>query len=136
MRSNRNSGNNRDRAKEAELRRAARRERAYERLGIRSPKCVRCGETDPLVLEKHHLAGQGYASDTVIVCRNCHRKLSDLQKDHPEKIGDPSDALEIIAHFLLGLADLFEFLIDKFREFAGELLDRADPNHDNLEPGQ
>jgi hypothetical protein len=136
MCSNRNDGNNRDPAKEAELRRAARRERAYERLGARNPICPRCGETDPLVLEKHHLAGQAYSNDTVIVCRNCHRKLSDLQKDHPEKIADPADELETIAHSLLGVADLSEFLIDKFRDFAQQLLKRADPNRDNLEPGQ
>ncbi len=136
MSSNRNDGNTRDRAKEAELRRAARRERAFERLGTRNPRCIYCDVTDPLLLERHHVAGREHGNDTVIVCRNHHRQLSDLQKEHPEKIGDPSDTLESIAHFLLGLADLFEFLIDKFREFAGQLLDRADPNRDNLEPGQ
>ena len=72
--------------------------------------------------------------DTVIVCRNHHRKLSDLQKDHPEKIADPPDPLEIIAHFLLGLADLSEFLVDKFRGFAHQLIESADPNRDNVEP--
>ena len=41
----------RDRAKEIELRRAARRQRAIERLGTNNPKCVRCGEFDSRVLE-------------------------------------------------------------------------------------
>lgn len=120
--------------RDTELRRHARRQRAIERLGVENPKCVRCPENDPLVLERHHIAGQAYDEATVIMCRNCHRKLSDLQRDHPEKIQDPPDALEQIAHFLMGLADLFEFLIGKLREFAKELIDRADPNRDNVEP--
>jgi hypothetical protein len=124
----------RERAKEAELRREARRQRAIERLGIANPKCLYCNVTDPLLLERHHLAGQGYDNDTVIVCRNHHRKLSDLQKDHPKKIAEPPDTLEIIAHFLLGLADFFELLIEKLREFVGQLIERADPNRDNVEP--
>jgi hypothetical protein len=62
--------------------------------------------------------------------------LSDRQKDYPEKITEIPDALEAIAHFLLGLADLFEFLIEKLREFAGQLIERADPNRDNIEPVQ
>ena len=91
-------------------------------LGPKIRSAYFAAENDPLVLELHHLEGQAFGKyRLVIVCRNCHRKLSDLQKDHPEKIADPPDALETIAHFLLGLADLFEFLIGKLREFAAEL---------------
>lgn len=123
-------------AKEAELNRDARRQRALERLGVPNPRCIHCGEDDPLVLERHHLPGQTFGDDTVIVCRNHHRKLSDAQKDHPGKIQDPPDKLEAIAHFLLGLVDLFELLIQKLREFAQYLIECADPNRDNLEPEQ
>ena len=49
----------RDRAKEIELRRAARRQRAIERLGTNNPKCVRCGESDSLVLELQGGDGAG-----------------------------------------------------------------------------
>ncbi len=124
----------RDQAKEAELRRATRRQRAIERLRVKNPKCLYCNETDPLVLERHHLAGREYDNDTIIVCRNHHRKLSGLQKDHPGKIADPPDTMDVAAHFLLGVADLFELLVTKFREFAAQLLERADPNRDNVEP--
>ncbi len=126
----------RDPKKETEIRREARRQRAIERLGTKNPTCAFCAESDPIVLERHHLAGRAYDEDTIIVCRNHHRKLSDRQNDHPEKIAEPADALEVIAHFLLGLADLFEFLIDKLREFAGQLIEQADPNRDNIEPAQ
>ena len=124
----------RDLEKETEINRDARRRRALERLGTKNPKCLFCDEDDPLCLELHHPAGRAYDGTTVIVCRNHHRKLSDRQKDQPDKIQDPPDRLEVIAHFLLGLADLFEFLIAKLREFAGELTERADPNRGNVEP--
>jgi len=132
---NNNDDGKRDNDKEREIRRDVRRRRALERLGTESPRCVICGEDDPLVLELHHLPGQAFGNSLVIVCRNCHRKLSDRQKDHAEKIAEPPDALESIAHFMLGLADLFEFLIKTLRDFAAQLLDRADPNKDNVEPG-
>jgi hypothetical protein len=137
MTDNRNGKNafKRDQEKETEIQRDARRQRAIERLGCSNPACVVCGENDPLVLEKHHLEGQAFGNTLVIVCRNHHRKLSDRQKDHPGKIGDPPDELEKIAHFLMGLTDLFELLIKKLREFAAKLIKRADPNRDNLEPG-
>jgi hypothetical protein len=45
----------RDSDREIEIRRAARRRRAIERLGCENPTCVFCGENDPLVLELHNL---------------------------------------------------------------------------------
>jgi hypothetical protein len=131
-----NKGNKfrRDPTTESQLRRERRRQRAIERLGTNDPKCIYCGENDPLVLERHHVAGQALDHATIIVCRNHHRKLSDRQKDHPNKSAEIPETSEIVAHFLLGLADLFEFLIEKFREMATQLLSRVDPNRDNI-PG-
>ncbi len=63
----------------------------------------------------------------MIFCRNCHRKLSDMQKDHPKQISTPPTREEIIGHFLLGVADVLELLIGKFREFAKWLLGDGDP---------
>ncbi len=101
--------------------RERRRLAALERLGTEKPRC-HCGEDNPHCLERHHLAGQAYDDDTVIVCRNCHRKLSDLQKDHPKPSNTAPDLLECIGRFLLGIADLFELLVAKFREFGTALI--------------
>lgn len=110
--------------KELECNHERRRERAYERIGSRDAICAVCGEDDPHCLERHHIAGSKFDDETVVVCRNCHRKLSDRQKDHPPAIGKRSDPLERIVHFLLGFADLLELIIGKLREFAHELIDR------------
>jgi hypothetical protein len=102
-----------------------RRQSALERLGVNNPKCIYCDECDPRCLELHHIAGKKNDPTTIIVCRNCHRKLSDLQKDHPPQTERPRNAMEEIGRFLLGLADIFELLIKKMREFGRELIDGA-----------
>ena len=103
-----------------------RKQRAFERLGSDSPRCVDCGETDWRCLECHHIAGQAHGEECAVVCRNCHRKLSDAQKDHPPALagGEPPH-LEKIGHFLLGLADLLEMLIEKLREYGMVLIEAA-----------
>lgn len=125
---NANSGD-----KEIELRRARRLRAALERLGTNNPRCLYCAETDPHVLEKHHLRGRHFGDETVIVCRNHHRKLSNLQRDHTQPIYAQPDPREAIAHFLDGLADLFEMLIIKLREFSKYLIELADDNAGNVE---
>ncbi len=104
-----------------ELNRERRNQRAHERLGSNKPRCVICGYDDPLALELHHLAGRAFDDETVLVCRNCHRRLSDWQKDHSLGQAKPESDLEPIRRFLLGLADLFEMLVRRLREFAAKL---------------
>ena len=108
--------------KQKELARERRRQNALERLGTNNPRCL-CGEDDWRTLEKHHVAGQAYDDFICIQCRNCHRKLSDQQKDHPDTTGEPIGLPETIGRFLLGLADFFELLIEKLREFGTALIE-------------
>lgn len=112
-------------SKNPEIQSDIRLERAYERLGTRTPQCLHCLETNPQCLELHHIAGRKFDHETVIVCRNCHRKLSDLQKGHPDRAQMPPHPLEQIGHFLLGVADLFKLLIKCLEQFGRELIDLA-----------
>lgn len=103
-----------------------RKQRALERLGSDHPRCAHCGEADERCLELHHVAGQAYSEECAVVCRNCHRKLSDAQKDHPPALADGEPPyLERIGHFLIGLADLLEMLIEKLREYGMVLIEAA-----------
>jgi hypothetical protein len=109
-----------------ELRREKRRQRALERLGTNAPRCAECGETNWRCLEVHHIAGRDFDNDaTAILCRNCHRKLSDDLKDHPEPASSPPGQFDRIGHFLLGLADLLTRLAEKCREFGHVLIEYA-----------
>jgi hypothetical protein len=101
-----------------------RRQNALDRLGTNKPCCVVCGETDPHCLELHHLFGRKNDPDTlVIVCRNCHRKLSDAQKDHVKLVqpieADPQSAIPLIVQ---ALADLFHLLHSYFQNLANKLM--------------
>jgi hypothetical protein len=104
-----------------ELNRERRRQRALERLGTNNPRCPFCRFSNPLALELHHIAGEAFDETEVPVCRNCHRTLSDWQKDHPACIGDQPNDLERVGHALLGLADMFELLVNWLREHARKL---------------
>ena len=117
-----------DKSVKAGLNAEVRRRRALQRLGCDNPRCMRCGEDDPHCLELHHLAGQAYDGTLVTLCRNCHRKASDMQRDHPPQVNDPPNLTETIGRFLLGLADLFMLLVDKCREFGFALLESCEPH--------
>lgn len=97
---------------------------AHLRFGTDKPKCIYCDESDWRCLELHHVAGQAFDGFTAIACRNCHRKLSDMQRDHPRMIdtGDEPNFLEVVGRFLLGLADLFFQLVRVMREFGNKMI--------------
>jgi hypothetical protein len=108
-----------------ELNRERRKQRALERLGTNKPRCPFCGCDNPLALELHHVAGRAFDDVQVPVCRNCHRTLSDWQKDHPTCVEYPRNELEQIGHALLGLADMFELLVEWLRGHATKLFGAA-----------
>src|ERR1700734_585745 len=82
------SFNRRTEMDDKEQKREARLQRMCERLGDDKPGCINCGLEDIRCLEAHHIAGSKFGDALVIVCRNCHRILSDDQKDHPPPAGD------------------------------------------------
>ena len=108
-----------------ELERERRNQQCVERLGVERPVCALCGEDDLRCLERHHIAGRAYDNDVAIACRNCHRKLSDDQFDHPEALGGSPTPLERIGHYLIGLAELFALLAQTLKKFGNALIETA-----------
>ena len=100
-------------------------EQQYKRLRTRSPRCVTCAESNPFCLELHHIAGRKHHEDLSIVCRNCHRKLTDLQKDHAPEGTEPMGLLATIGHYLLGLCDLLAMVVTTLRQFGKSLIEAA-----------
>lgn len=96
-----------------------------EDLMTNEPVCKSCGETHFNVFEKHHIARRRYSDVIVLECKNCHAKLTALQKGHPPPTGGDPSLEEIIGRFLLGLADFFELLIATLRKFGEYLLEQA-----------
>lgn len=112
------------------------RQARLRRLGTQEPRCGTCGESDDRCLELHHIAGRKNDTATAIVCRNCHRKLSDAQDRHPGQIAAEQHPLERIGHFLLGLADLLNLLIERLSSFGRELIQRAAAGSTNIQSTQ
>jgi hypothetical protein len=98
-------------------------QRAFQRLGTDHPQCLLCGESDYRCLELHHIAGRAFDEQTVIYCRNCHRKLSDSTANTAMPMNPP--VMEQIGQFLLGLAEFLLALIERLHEFGHALLDGA-----------
>lgn len=96
------------------------------KLGSNNPICGTCGEKDWRCLELHHVADHGRDEATVTICRNCHRKVSDDQKDHPALSSSADASLDRMGHFMLGLADLLTLIIEKLLEFGHILIAMAD----------
>jgi len=100
-----------------------RKQQRLRRLGTQTPICVSCDESDPAVLELHHIAGRKHDDDLAIVCANCHRKLSDWQRDHVPSVPRPAkDQLARTGHYLLGLAHLFLMIGKTLRKLGAWLI--------------
>lgn len=110
---------------EQELRKEARRQRRLEKLGTNDPRCGVCGEKDYRCLELHHVAGRRWDDQMVAICRNCHQKVTDDQKEHPRFTPASDPALDSIGHFLFGLADLLRLIVEKLAVFGTVLIERA-----------
>ena len=101
--------------------RESRRQKAIERLGGYDRSCLICRKTNPIYLELDHVAGRAYDDETQALCSNHHGDKSDRQKDHPGKIENCTNTLEVIAHWLFNLGDLL--LIASEEPYGAELKD-------------
>ena len=115
-----------------DLEQERRKQRRLERLGCHNhsdlaPRHGCSGDRDWRCLELHHIADHGCdpKSATVILCANCHRKVTDAQKSHPPHGEAVDPLLESIGRFLLGLAELLKLAVDQLMAFGEALINRA-----------
>jgi hypothetical protein len=83
-----------------------------------------CGETNPLVLELHHVAGKANLPDgTVVLCLNHHREQSADQRAAGIDLdgGQGCSMLHRVVAWLRGLALLFARLSTTCRDMADRL---------------
>ena len=111
----------------AELAKERRKQRRLEALGSSNPRCSFCGMAQWQCLELHDGADHGRDKTMVPTCRNCHRILSDDQKDHPSFNPANDPTLDAIGHFLLGLVDMLKLIIERLSTFGHALIERAAP---------
>ena len=110
-----------------ELAKETRKLRRCEQLGTNEPHCGMCGLTDWRCIELHHVAGRKCDDLTVLLCGNCHKQMSDDQRDQPLFDPDADVMLHTIGRFLLGLADMLRAIVEKLYAFGLALIERASP---------
>jgi hypothetical protein len=102
-----------------------RKQERLHKLGTNDPHCSCCSESDWRAIQQHHMAGEKHDDLTINICANDHLRLTDSQNDHPKTKPNADELLAKIGNFLLGLADLFELIFERLREFGEALIARA-----------
>ncbi len=109
------------------LSREVRLQAALERLGSNNPHCAICNEGTPFCLERHHIGGRAHDGVTAILCRNCHRKQTEMQKEHPVAKPGSDPLLAAIAAVLFGLADILDAVKDRLPDGLEALCETVVP---------
>lgn len=104
-----------------------RREADYRRLKSRRPICLHCGfEQHSAALEFAHLIPSKFAVGAGgALCSNCHRIVSDKEKDMSFKPGTDDPDLETIGRYIDALGQWLERIAHTLQGFGAELLRRA-----------
>jgi hypothetical protein len=86
--------------------------------------CLICFYYDnPLILEKHHIAGRNNLNLTITVCPNCHRILTKKQEswDIDWKNTDNTE-IKKLAFTLMGRSEVLKMMVKVDKDFAEKLL--------------
>lgn len=102
-----------------------RKQARLETLGTNQPLCGGCGESDWRTFEEHHLAGRKNDPRTVPLCASDHRRVTDMQKDHPVVLEGADPLLATAGELMLNLADILTVVIDKLLDYGATLIARA-----------
>jgi hypothetical protein len=104
-----------------------RREKDYRRLRTRNPICLHCGYSNhPAAMELAHIAPRKIHDDAGVLCSNCHREMSDPEKDRPYAPVTQNPQMEIIGRYLLALSEWFIRIAETIAEFGRWLLQQAE----------
>jgi hypothetical protein len=105
-------------------------EQQFRRLRTRTPCCTICAESDPACLELHHPGGRDH-DDLTILCRNCHRKLSETQDQIAHLTNYPKSDSGRIGWFLMCHADQMDRSSKTFRAYGEQLLDEDEGSNES-----
>lgn len=104
-----------------------RREKDYRRLRTRTPMCLSCGYSKhPAAMELAHIAPRGFHDDGGVLCSNCHREMSDTEKDYSYAPQSQNPRMETIGRYLLALSDWFIRIAETIAAFGHWLLFQAE----------
>lgn len=104
-----------------------RREKDFQLLRTRNPICLTCGYMKhPAAMEFSHLAPRKFHDDGGVQCCNCHREVSDPEKDFSYAPVTGNPMMETIARYLLALSEWLTRIGLTLAEFGEWLLGQAE----------
>lgn len=103
-----------------------RREAKYKTLRTRNPVCLSCGYADhPAAMEFAHVAPKKFHDDGGVLCSNCHREMSDAEKDFSYAPVTANPMMETIGRYLVALSEWLLRIGGTLAEFGEWLLAQA-----------
>lgn len=104
-----------------------RREKDYRRLRTRTPICLHCGYCNhPAAMELAHIAPRKFHDDAGVLCSNCHREMSDPEKDLSYAPQSINPEMETIGRYLLALSEWFIRIAETIAAFGRWLMEQAE----------
>lgn len=90
---------------------------------VHRPICFSCEEADPLVLEEHHMVGKAYSDEAILLCKNCHAKVTAGQNLFPPKARSHKAPLkERLTYALYSLILLIEQILSYLKDLCLEIV--------------
>ena len=92
--------------------------------------CELCGESDIRLLENHHIFGKNFSPKIMLLCKNCHYKITHEQnKIAPKRRSQKASEKEKLAFTFLSIGVLIEEIGRTIKE-TGNILFEQDINGD------
>ena len=111
-----------------------RRQKDFRRLRTTTPICLSCGYSkSSSALELAHIAPKRFHDDGGVLCSNCHREMSDAEKDLSYSPQSANPQMETIGRYLLALSDWLTRIAETIAAFGAWLLGFAE-NSPAIEP--
>lgn len=85
-------------------------------------KCELCGETDSRVIEKHHIFGRNNSPEIMLLCKNCHYKITHGQNKITPKRRSKNATPNDLEKFMLVSSGILLQEIGKIIEISGNVL--------------
>lgn len=108
------------------LARAATKSRKRRLTGIHNEVCTGCGcDLTSLNKADDHMAGRKHDDTVWPLCKDCHHKRSEFQREQPPPTDNPRNAFEVIGRWLHSIAEYFELMCVTLRRFGDFLIELA-----------
>ena len=102
-------------------------DRRARQLGTRNPVCRVCGQSGLVLRYEHHhiaaqFAGRRLCEVTVLLCRQCHARISDMQSDLPHLPKSLNPKIALWVNRKRGWAQLLRLMAEQLDAEADEQL--------------